>query len=208
MDRHHISHSIYVYTNSSSVFEQSVQFDMAFLDIEMPGINGIELAKKLRKQNPKIIIFIITAFNQYLDDAFDLSAFRFIQKPLDIPRFFSGLDKAMDRLDRETIPFFLQSKNETVRIFSSDILYVEIVKRHTEVVTSTARYSSNNTISYWHTHLPATSFYRVHSSFIVNMKFVEKYARDHVTMDNNDIIPIAYRKQSAFKQYFSEYCCN
>ena len=206
MDSHHIRHSIHIYTDSSSVFEQGQKYDMAFLDIEMGTVSGIELAKSLKKRNPKIIIFMITSHNQYLDAAMDLSVFRYIQKPLDVPRLFSGLDTALERLNQTTVPFYLHDKDDTVRIFSDDILYIEIVNRHTKVVTAKNEFLSNNSIDYWYSNLPKTSFYMVHSSFIINLRFVIKYTRDHVVLENNDTIPIAYRKQSSFKHFFSDYC--
>lgn len=206
MDSHHIRHSIHIYTDSSSVFEQNSKYDMAFLDIEMGIVSGIELAKNLKECNPKIIIFMITSYNQYLDAAMDLNVFRYIQKPLDIPRLFSGLDTALERLNHTTVPFYLLDKGATVRIFSDDILYIEIANRHTKVVTANNKYLSNNSIDYWYSNLPKTSFYMVHSSFIINLRFIIKYARDHIVLENNDIIPIAYRKQSTFKRFFSDYC--
>ncbi len=83
------------YYNSQEIYNSNLVYDIAFLDIEMPGYSGIEVAKKLKSLNSHIIIFIITSYNKYLDDAMDLNVFRYIQKPLDPQRIKSGLERAL-----------------------------------------------------------------------------------------------------------------
>lgn len=203
---HHISHEISTFTDSQKVFEQRRKFDMAFLDIEMTPFNGMELARRLKEINPKIIVFMITSYTQYLDDAMDLNVFRYIQKPLNVPRLIAGLDKAMEILQQTTVPFYLSDKGKTVRIFSDDIVFIEIINRRTQVVTTRTKYVSDTSINDWYSVLPKTSFFMVHSSFIVNVRYVTHYTRELVTLNDVYAVPVAYRKQSAFKQFFSDYC--
>lgn len=76
--------SFYSFSNPVKAYEESKnqKIDLAFLDIEMPGINGIQLAKKLKKDNPLIKIIFVTAYNEYALDAFKVHAFGYISKPV------------------------------------------------------------------------------------------------------------------------------
>lgn len=204
-ESHHVRYEICSFTDCSDIFKRNKKYDMAFLDVKMTPISGIELARHLIEINPKIIIFMITSYNQYLDEAMDLHVFRFIEKPLDIFRLFSGMDKAIELLKQTTVSFFLSEKDKIVRIYSDDIIYIEIVKRHTQIITPKSKYISNNSIEYWYNHLPKSTFYKVHSSFIINMNYITQYNRDLVTLNNEYTVPIAYRKQTAFKHAFSQY---
>ena len=65
-----------------NILDKQIKIDFAFIDIEMPGVNGLTVTKHLQKINPNIIIFIVTSFQGYLDDAMDLNVFRFLSKPL------------------------------------------------------------------------------------------------------------------------------
>lgn len=70
------------FTNPMKVMESNINFDLAFLDIEMPGLNGIQLAKKLKSINPKIKIIFVTAYNNYALDAYRVHASGYITKPV------------------------------------------------------------------------------------------------------------------------------
>lgn len=80
-------------------------FDIVFLDIEMNELNGIQTTKELNIRNRNTIIFIVTAYQKYLDDAMDLNVFRYIDKPIQSKRLYNGLDKAIDLINNNEITF-------------------------------------------------------------------------------------------------------
>ena len=81
-----LSADIEAYTSAPDSLEGDGIFDIAFLDIEMPKLNGIALASELKKRNGRIIIFFITNHAEFLDDAMDLKVFRFFTKPIEPDR--------------------------------------------------------------------------------------------------------------------------
>lgn len=202
---HQINANFSMFTNSAELYNHTDSFDLAFLDIEMEPYNGIETARRLKQLNEDIIVFFITSYDKYLDDAMDLNAFRFINKPLDNKRLKRGIEKAIKLIDTNQIQFYLKNGKDTVSIFSNSIIYVEIVGHSTKVVTTDNVYYSDESISFWNKKLIASFFYAVHKSFIVNMKFITNYKRDTITLDNKYEIPIAYRKQASFRGYFLNY---
>lgn len=92
---HFIQSEVIAVTNPVLILNNAERYDIAFLDIQMGGADGITLAKKLRERNRKLILFFVTNYDEYQDDAMDLRAFRFYEKPFDADRLYSGLDKAM-----------------------------------------------------------------------------------------------------------------
>ena len=98
MQSHHILYNMTTLLDATQLPEDEV-FDLAFLDIQMPNVDGITLAKRLRQRNPKLALFFVTNYDEYQDDAMDLQAFRFFEKPFDVNRLYAGLDKAMEYID-------------------------------------------------------------------------------------------------------------
>lgn len=194
-----------LFDDSRLLFENIHYYDIAFLDIEMGEVNGIKIATRLKELNPHIIIFIITAYDKYLDEAMDVDVFRFINKPLDTKRLVSGLEKALALLDKTEICFYLKKDNEHKKIFSNDILYVEIVGHSTKVVTVSGEYITDYKMNFWKEKLTATYFYQIHNSFIANLKYVTKYRRDTLVLSEKYSLPISYRTQASFKKYFLKY---
>lgn len=193
------------YYNSQEIYSSTTKYDIAFLDIEMQPYTGIEVAEKLKNINPYIIIFIITSYDKYLDEAMDLNVFRYIKKPLDIRRLKNGIYKALESIDTNTISFFLKQGSTSKSIYSNDIQYIETVGRHTKVVTVKGEFISENKMDFWKEKLVPSFFYQVHKSFIINMKHITDYKRDLVILSDKYNIPISYRKRSEFKSYFLSY---
>lgn len=200
-----ISAEFDLFYESNGIYDCNNFYDIAFLDIEMQPYTGIEVAEKLKSVNPYIIIFIITSYDKYLDEAMDLNVFRYIKKPLDTRRLKNGLYKALESIDTNTINFFLKQGSTSKSIHSNDIQYIETVGRHTKVVTVKGEYISDNKMNYWKEKLVPSFFYQVHKSFIINMKHITDYKRDSVVLSDKYNIPIAYRTQSEFKSYFLSY---
>lgn len=194
-----------LFVDSQLLLSTDTYYNIAFLDIEMGEVSGIKIAEHLKKINPHIIIFIITAYNQYLDEAMDLSVFRFISKPLDVRRLVSSLEKALLLLDNIEICFYLKNNNEHKKVFADDILYVEIVGHSTKVVTVNGEYITDYKMSFWKEKLTASYFYQIHNSFIANLKYITQYKRDTVVLKEKYTIPISYRTQASFKKYFLKY---
>lgn len=205
LNEKNISADYSLYTDCKELMNNSDFFDVAFLDIEMGEIKGTQVAEKLKEANPHIIVFVITSYDWYLDEAMDLNVFRYIKKPLDEKRLFSGLEKAVQLLDKTVIEFYLKNDNGIKKVASSDIVYVEIVGHSTKVVTLDGEYISKNNIRFWKEKLSASFFYQVHSSFIANIKYITKYERDMLTLNDKYKVPVAYRTQTEFRRYFMKY---
>ena len=177
-------------------------FDIAILDVEMDDTDGLNLGEKLRTINPHIVLIYITAHKKYLDDALNINAVSFFEKPIDSQRFYRGLMDAIKRIDNNVFDFYLKDGKTIEKINANDILFIEIEKRKTKMITINKEYHSNHSIDYWQSNLKSTVFVSPHKSYIVNLNFVTKYERNYVILNDIYEIPIARNKQPDFYKKF------
>ncbi len=194
--------SVFKYNNSAELRSSNTRFDIAILDIELDEINGIKLGEELRAKNPYIILIYVTAYKEYLDEALNLNAVRFFEKPLDTKRFFKGLEEAIKRVDNSIIRFYLQDGKTTETVAIQDIVYVEIDKRKSKVYTADKSYHSCEHISFWKEKLNTSFFAIPHKSYVVNLNFVTSYERDKIILCEKYRINIARNRQTEFREKF------
>lgn len=202
---HSLSYKVKAFTDGKQAIKSSEFYNIAFLDIEIGEISGLDIAKTLKEINKNIIIFFITEYEKYIDDAMDLFALRFIKKPITESRIYNGLDKAIDLINEDEISFYLKDSNKLKNIKSKDIVYVETGNHKTLAFTNSGCYESAQLLDYWEKKLTNICFARPHKSFIVNMEYIDEYKRNEVKLKNGKIIPVAYKRQTEFRKIFWNY---
>lgn len=98
------------FSDGESLLADKGEKDILFLDVEMPGMNGIYVGKELKKKNENIIIFIVTSYSEYLDEAMRFHVFRYLSKPLDKQRFFRNMKDAVDLYNTMTVKIPVETK--------------------------------------------------------------------------------------------------
>ena len=191
--------------NPQAVADSNEIYQLAFLDIQMDELNGISLAKNLKERNNKIVIFFVTSHNDYQDEAMDLRAFRFFEKPLNADRLYSGLEKSMEYIDESYVDFYVWTDNEHKQILVDDVIYVERGNRQVTLVTTQGNFTTRESFDEWCAILQNSFFYRVHKSFIVNLHYVTGYKYSELFVQNNVRIPIASRRQTDFHKFWFAY---
>ena len=201
---HGLSIEVFKYDNGKELLKQNIPFDIAFLDIEMDEINGLEVGKKLKEINPDIVLIYVTAYEHYLDDALDLGIIRFFNKPIDSQRFYKGFEKAINKADKAEIIFHLKDENNgTASLRANDIVFVEIKGRKTRVVDkNNQEYLTKDNMKEWKMKLTKSFFVSPHNSFIVNTNYITYFQKDYVILNGKYSVPIAYSKRVEFKRKF------
>lgn len=203
--------NFFQFCSGEELLDNQLLFDLVFLDVEMSNINGIDAGKELRRKNPHSIIFVITSYDCYLDDAFKIRAFRFLSKPLNVVRLYKALDDASELINNDIIVFYDVISGSNVRVYTNDIIYLEIEKRKTKIVTIDNIYYSNEKISVWKNRLNAISFVCPHSSYIANLDYSINHTRTLLVLAKKDLdgkiiekyeINIAPKKQAEIKRLF------
>lgn len=198
--------AITCFTSGETLLADSENIDILFLDIEMPGMNGIYVGKELKRHNPNIIILIITSYIEYLDDAMRFHVFRYLSKPLDKQRFFRNMKDAINLYNNITKTLPVETRQGVYTLPSSSVIAIEALDRKVIVHTVRQDFESIHPIQYWENTLPKNRFIRTHRSFIVNFSHISAF--DHSVIHLNDGKLTAYltrRKYTSFKQAYLLY---
>lgn len=106
------------YISGEELLNSDGRVDIAFLDVEMPGITGITVGKRLKEKYPYAKIFILTSYSDYLDEAMRFHVFRYLSKPVDKKRLFRNMKDALYQLSIDTREVSIETKEQTVMISS------------------------------------------------------------------------------------------
>lgn len=204
MQTHLINAEITTTVSPEEILEGDSVYDLAFLDIQMPGVDGITLGKQLKSRNSKLILFYVTAYSDYLDEAMDLQIFRYFYKPFDDKRLYASLDRAMEYLDESYVDIIVEGSKESVKIPVDDILFVRRENRKITVFTVDNEYVCKSGFDEIISKLPNTFFYLVHKSFLVNIHHITKYSYTEIYVGDTRI-SVATRKQADFHKFWFDY---
>ena len=205
MAEHSIPFDITKLSHPQVVLTSKDAFDIAFLDIQMEGVDGLTLAKELRRRNRKTALLFITNYEGYQDSAMDLQALRYFTKPFDPDRLISGLDKALEYIDGAYVDVFLYSGGVQQRVLVDDILYLTLEGRKVAIQTDKNRFLVTGKLEDWLERFPHTFFRQPHKSFLVNLHHVDWYSYSELQMSDGTRIPIAPKKQPEFRRVWFEY---
>jgi len=171
--------------------------DLVFLDIQMPGMNGLELIKSLH--NPPRIV-LITAYREYAVEGFELDVLDYLVKPVSFERFLKTVsryhhysvnahshDPEPARDTFENAYMFFKVNKEMIQIFLRDILYIESIKDYIKIVTADKSYITYQRINYMEEKLPESNFVRVHKSYIVAVPKIKAFRSDTIKIGQVDI---------------------
>jgi DNA-binding LytR/AlgR family response regulator len=173
--------------------------DIIFLDIEMPGMTGMELIKTLEKDYE---IILITSVKEHAVEAFENSVTDFLVKPIDYPRFLSASEKAkkniekLQRQNEQQKEIYVRSDAKFIRLELHDIVMVEALADYVVFLTKDKRYIVHYTMKGIEKKLPHSLFARIHRSYIVNTAKIDA-VEDSSILINSRMLPIgaSYREQ-------------
>lgn len=205
LDCRGLHYKIDVSNNPCEIMQSDIIYQLVLLNIKMKKIDGISLAKELKKRNSHLVIFFITSLNMYQDDAMDLMPFRFFKKPIEPKRLYAGLDRAIEYIDETYIDFYSYFNNSLNKVKINEVVYVERTNRQVILNTVNGSYSTRESFEYWTNNLQNSFFFKVHKSFIINLHFITNYKYTEVMLENNIRISIATRRQAEFHKFWLDY---
>lgn len=198
---------------------------IVFLDIQMPQMSGIEVARRLlyKNENTPIVIFV-TAYDQFALEAFEVNAIDYLLKPIREERLEKSLKKIIsterekpskDKLDKLIEYIQLNNKKAPQRISvyhqdrlipieTKDIIYITTEDRNTIIHSRKGKFETNHTLNELMENLDSTVFFRSHKSYIVNLNYIESIepwfnSTYNINLkDNDDVIPVS-------RNYFKEF---
>lgn len=179
---------------------QELPVDLVLLDIEMPGMSGLELTRNLGNKKP--VIIFTTSKKEYAAEAFELNVADYIVKPVTPARFIQAIDKAREILEsnseevkiNEEEFIFIRDSNVVKRLKLDDILYAESMGDYVKLHTVQKFFAIHTTLKAVEERLPVSKFLRIHRSYIVAINKIDTI-QDGALIINNKPLPVsdAYR---------------
>lgn len=179
--------------------------DIIFMDIELPGINGMDATKLIRKRDQKVIIVFVTNMASYAVEGYQVNALDFILKPLDKSTFEMKMNRIMDKAKLNQDVFISISYNhQTVLINISELIYVEVVDHYLYFHLTKNEYKVRGSLNSYEDDLTRKGFLRCNNYAIVNPFYIIGINQDNVIIRNGKI-SISRQRKKAFLESLANY---
>lgn len=198
-----------VYFRGEELLTYSMQHEEVYhlyiFDIEMPNMNGLELAKEVRKRDAKALFVFLTGYTQYVMDVFEVITFDYVQKPITVQKLEIIIQKVMQYLNMIRQDFVFQFRKNHFRVCCDDILYFEKKGRQAVIHTISDTYKTNMTTEEIWKQLDEKVFTHIHVSYIINLGHIRAIEGDEVLLDNEERILIARSHKQSLKEKHMEF---
>ncbi len=195
-------------------WEDNNDFDMLFVDIQMKAMNGMEMAKKIRRKDTDINIVFTTGITDYLQEGYEVEAMHYLIKPIDEVKVKNCMDKVVAKIARESsnlIKYLLvHSRDELLKVPQDRINYIEARGHHVimEVMTDkqrTEHIEITESLSEIAKNLDTIKFVKCHRSYICNLQNVHHIDKENVALDSGSKIPVSRRLYAEVNQAFIKF---
>lgn len=196
--------NFYIYNSPYDVTRKNIKYEFAFLDIDLPKSNGIDIAQELILDNCKTTIIFISSHNNLIHDTLIVNPFYFIRKSHyknDMNIFFNLNEKLV--MQKKYIN--LNYNREINRLNCDDIIYIESQVHKLIIHTREQTYYDNRSLKEMTDLLADCSFTRIHKSYLINMSFLTNYKNTQVILDNYFNLKIGRSYKEDFEKKYIEY---
>lgn len=181
------------------------QYDIIFMDIQMPGIDGMRAAERLRTMDSTVVLIFVTSLAQYAIQGYSVGALDYILKPVSYPALTLKLQRAISCCaQHKELGVVISTNDGLVRLGERQIKYVEIYNHHILYHTTQGNYSAYGTLKQVEQLLPGKVFFRCNNQCIVNLGYVTKFDGCSAVVDGKTFTVSRLRKKDFLKEL---HCC-
>ncbi len=192
---------IHQFRSGGELLQTLENFDIVFLDIIMQDLDGMKTAQIFREKSSNKILIFVSSSREYVFEAYDVEAFQYLLKPVDGRKLKNVLQKAVHKTESRSQEFIIVSRErQRKKLFLDDIYYFEIKGRTIDVHGPEDIFTYYEQIGELENKLRDKGFFRCHKSYLVNLKYVDRYNRQEVILENGEKIVIAKRRYDEFVQ--------
>lgn len=180
-------------------------YDIIFMDIEMPYLNGMEAAEKLRRIDNVVTLIFVTNMSKYAIKGYEVNALDFMIKPIRYAAFKMKFKKAVERLSsNEAVNIVVFRRTGLVRLTSRQIIYVEVIGHKLHYHLSDEVVEGTGSLTELENQLQKCNFLRCHSSYLINPQYISNIQGYNITMTNGDILRISRPRKKEIMQQLAE----
>jgi len=181
-------------------------YDIIFLDVEMPHMNGMEVAKYIRKTDPHAIIIFVTNMSQYAVKGYEVNAFDYIIKPMDYLSMSVKLRSAIKVLkEKKETSIIIPSEDGDRHIKAGEIVYIEVKDHWLSIHTKDNTYEMLGSLKEMEEQLEDYNFVSCYRCYLINLKYVTRMSSEFVILDNVIELKISRGKRKEVQRAFVEY---
>lgn len=196
---HDIRFDCHWWNNSEDFLEQyRHQYEIIFMDIRLPGMDGMKAAKRLREKDHSVLLVFLTSLAQYAVEGYEVEAADYIIKPISYTALQLKLPRLLRRCGVAEQEIIIESGGNSVRLKPSELRYVEIFDHHIHYVTQTGIIRSYGTLKEIEDALPK-GFFRLNKQTIVNLRYVTGVNGENVIVNERDF-PLSRRRRREFME--------
>ncbi len=196
--------TIDVFSSGNELLEKEDYYEVLFLDIEMPEMDGFETASRYREIYPDALIIILTTHTEMSRKGYLINAFRYLDKTLLDEELEEAINSAKRCLGRNRTILIRVINQGEMQVALKDIMYIETAKRNVLLHTRDNTYRCSEAIGEVEKLLDEEMFFRCHKSFIVNLDAIKSFDRIYVYLMNQSKIFVSARKYSELKMRYLE----
>lgn len=165
-------------------------YDLVFLDIEMPAVDGITLARSLRARSEKVFIVFLTGHVEYALEGYEVNALRYLTKPVDTDKLKEVIRYVQDKQGsgRQII---VKEDGEQLLIDIADVMYMESMNQNVRIVTTKGEHVIRYNIGDFEQQLAGDGFFRIHRGYLVALAKVKKLVKSDVIMEDGTALPVS-----------------
>ncbi len=174
--------------------------DLIFMDIEMPGMDGITLGKKIKEISSDIRLVFVTAFAEYAIKGYEANAFRYLLKPVsrdDFRKLFADLEAE----NAKSKKIVIKSGDGEILLSIHDIIYISAEDKYTIVYTKNNYYITDESLKQYESKLVSHGFFRIHRKYLVNMYHHKSITGNKLLLGHNIELPLSRRKADDYKAH-------
>lgn len=197
--------SVTSFYDAKSFLSASDDFDIVFMDIELPDGNGMEVVRTMRERGCASLVIFVTNLAQYAVKGYEVRAFDFVVKPIAYHNFALKVKSALDCLEmNKDIDIWITNKDGRIKLSASKITYVEVMKHYVTYHTTDGDYAALGSISAVAKELESASFAFCNRCYLVNLKYVTRIHQMSVSVDGHEL-QISRQKKVAFLKELNDY---
>ena len=179
-------------------------YDLVFLDIEMPAVDGITLAKSIRSRSENVFIVFLTGHIEYALEGYEVNALRYLTKPVDIGKLKEVIRYGQVK-QGSARQLIIREDGEEILIDIGDVIYMESMNQNVRIVSAKGEHVIRYNIGDFEEQLKNDGFFRIHRGYLISLSKVKKLVKSDVIMEDGTALPVSRSNLKPLKEALYAY---